>query len=135
MPPAASEVPSLDTGKQRVRLMLPDLVRTVVRHHELIWNFIRRDFKGRYRGSYLGFLWNLVQPVMMVHKVHMVPLVTRVHRASKVSKVQKVQKVQRVRKVSKVSKVPLVTRVHRVQRVQRVHKVHQGLKMVTMLFK
>lgn len=46
--------------------MLPDLVRTVIRHRELIWNFVRRDFKGRYLGSYLGFLWNLVQPVMMV---------------------------------------------------------------------
>jgi homopolymeric O-antigen transport system permease protein len=42
------------------------LFRTAIRHRELVWNFVRRDFKGRYLGSYLGFLWNIIQPVVLV---------------------------------------------------------------------
>jgi lipopolysaccharide transport system permease protein len=42
------------------------LLPTAVKHRELVWNFVRRDFKGRYLGSYLGFLWNLIQPVILV---------------------------------------------------------------------
>lgn len=42
------------------------LFGTAVHHRELIWNFVRRDFKGRYLGSYLGFTWNIIQPVILV---------------------------------------------------------------------
>ena len=42
------------------------LFHTAIRHRELVWNFVRRDFKGRYLGSYLGFLWNIIQPVVLV---------------------------------------------------------------------
>lgn len=33
---------------------------------ELIWKLARNDFKKRYAGSYMGFLWALVQPVVTV---------------------------------------------------------------------
>ena len=33
---------------------------------ELIWKLAKNDFKKRYAGSYLGFLWALVQPVITV---------------------------------------------------------------------
>lgn len=33
---------------------------------ELIWKLAKNDFKKRYAGSYLGFLWALVQPVVTV---------------------------------------------------------------------
>ncbi len=33
---------------------------------ELIWKLSKNDFKKRYAGSYLGFLWALVQPVVTV---------------------------------------------------------------------
>ncbi len=33
---------------------------------ELIWKLSRNDFKKRYAGSYLGFVWALVQPVITV---------------------------------------------------------------------
>ncbi len=33
---------------------------------ELIWKLARNDFKKRYAGSYLGFVWALVQPVVTV---------------------------------------------------------------------
>lgn len=33
---------------------------------ELIWKLAKNDFKKRYAGSYLGFVWALVQPVITV---------------------------------------------------------------------
>ena len=33
---------------------------------ELIWKLSKNDFKKRYAGSYLGFIWALVQPVITV---------------------------------------------------------------------
>lgn len=42
------------------------LFHTAARHRELVWNLVRRDFKGRYLGSYLGFTWNIIQPVFLV---------------------------------------------------------------------
>lgn len=33
---------------------------------ELIWKLSKNDFKKRYAGSYLGFLWALVQPIVTV---------------------------------------------------------------------
>ncbi|MBN2492111.1 MAG: ABC transporter permease [Planctomycetes bacterium] len=42
------------------------LFATALKHRELVWNFVRRDFRGRYLGSYLGFFWNVIQPVVLV---------------------------------------------------------------------
>lgn len=33
---------------------------------ELIWKLAKNDFKKRYAGSYLGFIWAMVQPVITV---------------------------------------------------------------------
>jgi len=35
-------------------------------HRELLHQFVRRDILGRYRGSHLGILWSLVNPLMML---------------------------------------------------------------------
>ena len=35
-------------------------------NRKLIWKLSKNDFKKRYAGSYLGFLWALVQPVVTV---------------------------------------------------------------------
>ncbi len=42
------------------------LFLTGIRYRELVWRFVMRDLKGRYLGSYLGFLWNFIQPVILV---------------------------------------------------------------------
>lgn len=39
---------------------------------ELIWKLAKNDFKKRYAGSYLGFLWALVQPVVTVAMYYIV---------------------------------------------------------------
>lgn len=40
--------------------------RELIQSRELIWKLAKNDFKKRYAGSYLGFLWSLVQPVVTV---------------------------------------------------------------------
>jgi ABC-type polysaccharide/polyol phosphate export permease len=41
-------------------------LRTLVRHRELLRSLIVRELKARYRGSALGFLWSLVNPLLLV---------------------------------------------------------------------
>ena len=42
------------------------LPKELYQSRELIWKLAKNDFKKRYAGSYLGFLWALVQPVVTV---------------------------------------------------------------------
>lgn len=37
----------------------------VIRHGDLLWNLVARDLKARYRGSILGFLWTILNPLFM----------------------------------------------------------------------
>ena len=34
-------------------------------HRELLWNLVARDLKSRYKGSVLGFLWSILNPLFM----------------------------------------------------------------------
>jgi lipopolysaccharide transport system permease protein len=42
------------------------LLEGIVRHRELLWELARRDFAGRYRGSFLGLAWSLFHPLLML---------------------------------------------------------------------
>lgn len=42
------------------------LARTVWRHRDLIMQLTRREIEGRYRGAYLGILWSLAHPLLML---------------------------------------------------------------------
>ena len=42
------------------------LGRTVVRHHHVLVNFVLRDLKVKYRGTVLGYLWSLLEPLSLV---------------------------------------------------------------------
>ena len=35
------------------------MIKALAGHGDLIWNLVTRDFKIRYRGSVLGFLWTI----------------------------------------------------------------------------
>jgi lipopolysaccharide transport system permease protein len=48
------------------RSSLIGMVRGVIRYRELIRNLVLRDLHLKYRGSILGFLWSLLNPVVMV---------------------------------------------------------------------
>lgn len=39
---------------------------TIFKYHELISNFVLRDLKSRYKGSVLGYLWTLLNPLLMM---------------------------------------------------------------------
>ncbi|MGF1509081.1 MAG: ABC transporter permease [Myxococcota bacterium] len=42
------------------------LVRNARRHHHALTNFIARDLRIKYRGTALGYLWSLLEPMSLV---------------------------------------------------------------------
>lgn len=43
-----------------------DNLRTLMRYRGLIQSLVARDLKARYRGSFLGFFWSFVNPLMLL---------------------------------------------------------------------
>src|ERR671924_2310548 len=41
-------------------------MRSLFRYRELIRNLVLKDLKLKYRGSVLGFLWSLANPLLMI---------------------------------------------------------------------
>src|SRR5919205_1075218 len=48
------------------RISLPGRVARLVRHRELLVNLVRKELRGRYKDSALGFVWSLLNPVFYV---------------------------------------------------------------------
>jgi lipopolysaccharide transport system permease protein len=44
----------------------PAAVRTLLRHRGLLLSLVSRELKARYRGSALGFVWSLLNPLLLV---------------------------------------------------------------------
>lgn len=42
------------------------LVRELYLYRDMIFNLVRRDLKGRYKGSVLGFLWTFINPLLQL---------------------------------------------------------------------
>jgi lipopolysaccharide transport system permease protein len=42
------------------------MVRGLLQHRGLLWELVKRDFVGRYKGSLLGVVWSLFNPVLML---------------------------------------------------------------------
>lgn len=42
------------------------LLSSPLRHRELLWELVKRDFIGRYKGSMLGVVWSLFNPLLML---------------------------------------------------------------------
>lgn len=43
-----------------------ETVRELTRYHGMIGNFIKKEIRGKYKGSILGFLWNFIVPITQV---------------------------------------------------------------------
>lgn len=43
-----------------------EVLRRITRYRTLLWTLTVRDLKARYRGSALGFLWSLVNPLLLL---------------------------------------------------------------------
>lgn len=49
------------------KLLRPTVfIRNLIVHRELLWQLIRREVVCRYRGSYLGIFWSILNPMMML---------------------------------------------------------------------
>ena len=40
--------------------------RELYAYREMIFSLVRRDLKGRYKGSVLGFLWTFINPLLQL---------------------------------------------------------------------
>ncbi len=43
-----------------------EIVASPLRHRDLLWELTKRDFIGRYKGSVLGIVWSLFNPMLML---------------------------------------------------------------------
>ena len=43
-----------------------EAARQILRYRSLLWNLTVREIKARYRGSALGFLWSLANPLLLL---------------------------------------------------------------------
>lgn len=42
------------------------MLKDIWNHRTLIWAFVKRELRGRYIGSTVGFLWSVIQPLVMI---------------------------------------------------------------------
>ena len=61
----------ITSAKDEVRVVEPGTrfstrVRDLVRYHELIGNLVRKELRVKYKNSFLGFLWSLLNPALLL---------------------------------------------------------------------
>ena len=42
------------------------LIKELYAYREMIFSLVKRDLKGRYKGSVLGFLWTFINPLLQL---------------------------------------------------------------------
>ena len=42
------------------------LFRELYHYREMLFSLVRKDLRGRYKGSVLGFLWTFINPLMQL---------------------------------------------------------------------
>lgn len=42
------------------------IIREIIDYREMIFSLIRRDLRGRYKGSVLGFMWTFINPLLQL---------------------------------------------------------------------
>ena len=47
-------------------------MRDLLRYRDLVWYLVKRDLKVRYRRSFIGLLWTMLQPLLMMLVLHVV---------------------------------------------------------------
>lgn len=57
----ATRIPPL-----RVGAISHNFLRKIVLQRHLIWNFVVRDLKSRYVGSFMGFFWSVIHPLVLL---------------------------------------------------------------------
>jgi ABC-2 type transport system permease protein len=57
------KLPKYVTGQ---KMNFTSTVREIFSYREMIKSFVRRDLRGRYQGSFLGFLWTFLNPLLQL---------------------------------------------------------------------
>ena len=42
------------------------IIKELFRYREMIFSLIRKDLRGRYKGSVLGFFWTFLNPLLQL---------------------------------------------------------------------
>jgi lipopolysaccharide transport system permease protein len=62
-----TEISSPSKGTRLLSLLNPILmVRSLYKNRELTWNLIKRELRSTYQASFLGGLWTIILPLMML---------------------------------------------------------------------
>ena len=65
--PSQSKMTSVTQNLSLLKNLNPILIfRNLFRNRQLIWNMIKRDIRSTYQGSFLGILWTIIFPLMML---------------------------------------------------------------------
>ncbi len=38
----------------------------IINYRDMVWSLVKRDLRGRYKGSFFGFLWNFINPLCQI---------------------------------------------------------------------
>ena len=42
------------------------IIREIWHYRQMIFSLVKRDLRGRYKGSFLGFLWTFLNPLLQL---------------------------------------------------------------------
>ena len=42
------------------------VIKEIYKYREMIFSLVRKDLRGRYKGSVLGFLWTFINPLLQL---------------------------------------------------------------------
>jgi ABC-2 type transport system permease protein len=60
---ASANAPTYDSA--RIKLQSVFELKELIRYRFLVWNLVARDLKVRYKRSFLGFVWVMLNPLLM----------------------------------------------------------------------
>lgn len=41
-------------------------LKEIISYRDMVWSLVKRDLRGRYKGSFFGFLWNFINPLCQI---------------------------------------------------------------------
>jgi len=56
----------LGVANFRLAIISGNFFRKVLLQRHLIWNFVLRDLKTRYVGSFMGLFWSVIHPLVLL---------------------------------------------------------------------
>ncbi|MXZ38975.1 MAG: ABC transporter permease [Holophagales bacterium] len=65
-PCISSARPAARPAERKMLAAMVEVARSLVRYRSLLWTLVMRELRARYRGSVLGFLWSLLNPLLLL---------------------------------------------------------------------